>query len=89
MALKPGVLCQVQLSSLAQLYTSSQYYDSCEQPYFIALYPNITLYIIRNSNLSLSLSKLGKHIGYLLTTIGTPLLGSKSMNHCSHGDGVL
>lgn len=85
MALKPGVLCQVQSSSLAQLYTSSQHYDSCEQPYFIALCPNITLYATRTSTLSLPLSKLGKHIGYLLTT----LLGSESMNHCSHRDGVL
>lgn len=36
MALKPGVLCQVLLSTLVQLQASSLNDDSCGQPYFIA-----------------------------------------------------
>ena len=68
-ALKPGVLCQVHFSTLAQLYPSPLYYDSYGQPYFIALYPAITFCSIRVSNSSSPHSKLGKHSGYLLSTM--------------------
>lgn len=68
-ALKPGVLCQVHFSTLAQLYPASLYYDSYGQPCFIALYPAITFCSLRVSNSSSPHSKLGKHSGYLLSTM--------------------